>query len=316
MRLRRLTTLGILAALAFGIAGQASAQRGYGINGNGELFHFDVDDPANVTVVGGVGIVPEGIDFRPGTSKLYALDVGPNTTQLYTINIHTAAATPVGPGFNSSGPNYDLTTNQTFGFDFNPTTLQPDDSLRIRVVGTSGTNLRLNSSTGLIQNVDANLAFAGTGNAAFVDGAAYINNIARAGGVTTLYDLDSRNDALLRQAPPNDGTLNTVGPFGVTIDANRNMGFDIYTPLGSTDDSIADDLAFAVLTRDATADGNYLLYDVNLATGQITNGALVGPALTPFSFEGGFAVNPVPEPSALALVAVGVAALGALRRRV
>ncbi|MBM3726159.1 MAG: DUF4394 domain-containing protein [Acidobacteria bacterium] len=119
----------------------------FGVNGQGLLFRFDVDSPAVVTEIGNLGFVPVGIDFRPSTSTLYALGVGRATTQLYTVNIATGAATPVGAGFATSGMNYNL-GGQTIGFDFNPTTLQADSSMRIRVVGSGGANLRLNSSTG------------------------------------------------------------------------------------------------------------------------------------------------------------------------
>ena len=117
-----------------------------------------------------------------------------NTTTLYTIDINTAAATVVG-SFNSTGVGYDFTGNQKFGFDFNPTTLQMDGSMRIRLVGTNNGNVRLNSSTGAIAAVDTPLAIGN--NAPFVDGLAYSNNTANAAtGTTTLYDMDSRRQAL------------------------------------------------------------------------------------------------------------------------
>jgi DNA-binding beta-propeller fold protein YncE len=305
----------LFGAVLWGAAAPAHAQIAYGVNAAGSLFRFDTDLPANVTTLGPVGFVPEGIDFRPGTNTLYAIDIGPNTTQIYTLDINSGAPTAVGAGFTSAGIDYDLTGNQTFGFDFNPTTLQDDNSMRIRLVSTSGANLRLNSATGLISTIDGDLAFAGSGNAAFVDAAAYINNEPTKGGTTQLFDMDSRNDALLVQSPPNDGTLTSVGSFGVGIDADRNIGFDIYTTPGSGDPTLVGDFGFAVLTRpDAPINGplgSYLLYDVNLATGLITNGALVGPAATPFDFAGGFAVLPVPvpEPTGFALLALGGAGL-------
>jgi hypothetical protein len=297
-------------ALSLVAASDASAQIAYGVNAAGTLFRFDVNSPATVWEVGPVGFVPEGIDFRPSSGLLYAIEVGPNTSQLYSIDTSSAVATPVGSGFTSSGvapAPYDLTGNQTFGFDFNPTTLQPDDSMRIRLTSTNGENLRLHSSTGQIFAVDTDLLIQPGGASPFVDGSAYSNNVAQAGGTTTLYNMDSRNDRLYTQNPPNAGQLNDVGPFGVTIDAGRNIGFDIYTSGGS-------DSAFAVLTRAATASGAYLLYNVNLGTGAITNGALVGPAATPYDFVGGFAVSPVeiPEPAGLLL---GALALGFVRRR-
>jgi hypothetical protein len=55
-----------------------------------------------------------------------------------------------------------------------------------------------------------------------------------------------------------------------------------------------------------------LLYSVNLATGQITGGALVDGGR---NFDGGFAIAPgVPEPSTFALAALA-AALGIVRQR-
>lgn len=280
-----------------------------------------MDSPASTTTIGNLGIIPDAIDFRPLASGqtdpvLYGIDVGPTTTQLYTINKATAAVAPVGPGFPSQAGSYSL-LNSTIGFDFNPRTLQADDSIRIRVVSSNGTNLRLNSNTGLIAAVDTALAFAGGTNSPFVDAVAYINNNAAttpAAGTTGLYDLDSRNDGVYFQNPPNSGTLNLVGPFGVTIDGNPNMAFDIFTDPLSVDDSLAGDRGLAVYQRTATEGGAYLLYDVDLANGQTTGGRLVGGGL---DFAGGFAAEPqpIPEPSLCGLLAAGLAAASLRRRR-
>jgi trimeric autotransporter adhesin len=296
---------------------------GFGVTANGTLFRFDVDSPGSVTTVGSLGIVPEAIDFRPLTAAqaasgaaptLYALDVGPTTTQLYTVNTQTAAVTPVGAGFPSLAAGSYSLTNQRVGFDFNPRTLMADGSVRIRVTATGGTNLRLNSDTGLVVAVDTPLAYAGTANAGFVDASAYINSgvaTDAAAGTTTLFGIDTRSDVLVIQNPPNSGTLNLVGPLGATVDASAGVGFDIFTTPGSTDDTIGGDRALAVLQRpDAPAGqpGVYLLYDVNLATGQITDGRLVGGGL---DFTGGFAV--VPEPAVVGLLLLPAGTL--LRRR-
>ena len=305
----------------------ADAQIGYGVNGGGQLFRFDVNGlaPAPVTNIGApLSFVPEGIDFRPSSNTLYAVDVGPNTTQLYSININSGVATAVGAGFTSigsvGGNKYDLTTSSNFGFDFNPKTLQGDGSMRIRLVNTSNQNLRLNSSTGLIDTVDSPLHI-GT-NSPFVDAVAYINNIAGpAGGTTTLYDMDSRNDALFIQNPPNSGDLTAVGDFGVTIDAITRMHFDIFTEPTDVDPTISGDFGYAVYKRpDAPTGGtaplgSYLLYNVNLATGQTLQGRLVGDATTPANFDGGFAVLPAPEPSSAMLLFFGIGGLLAVRRR-
>jgi hypothetical protein len=301
-------------------AALAQAIIGYGVNSAGTLFSFDVATPATVTthgVVGAVGFVPEGIDFRPGTATLYAIDVGPNTTSLHTIDIVTGTPTLVG-SFNSTGMDYNLTGNQTFGFDFNPKTLNMgDNSMRIRLVATNNSNLRINSNTGQIAAVDTDLAF-GNGASPFVDAAAYINNTPTVGGATTLFVMDSRNDAMLRLLDPNSGVVEDVGPFGVGINASRNIGFDVYTTPGTGDD-LAGDAGYAVFQRpDAPVNGPlgaYLLYNVNLATGAMTGGALVGPAMTPFDFDGGFSILPgvVPEPTGWVLAAVACAAV--VRRR-
>ncbi|MBA4104687.1 MAG: hypothetical protein C0485_02935 [Pirellula sp.] len=290
----------------------ASAQTGYGVDANFTLFSFNVTAPATSTTIGNGGFLPEAIDFRPGTNQLYAIDVGATTTQLYTINITNGAATPVGAGFATVGVDYNLAGNQSFGFDFNPKTLQADNSMRIRLISTNGENLRLNSSTGLVAAVDVDLAIEPGSNAPFTDAAAYINNVPEVGGTTILYDMDIRNNSLYTQSPPNNGTMNLVGSFGVTISVQRGIGFDVYTDPLSVDATIGGDSAYAVLKRADTAGGAYLIYDVNLATGGITGGALVDGGR---NFDGGFAIAPgVPEPSTLALAAMA-AVLGAVRQR-
>jgi hypothetical protein len=295
----------------------AGAQTGYGVDANFTLFSFDVTAPATSTTIGNVGFLPEAIDFRPGTNQLYAIDVGAATTQLYTINIANGVATPVGAGFATVGVDYNLSGNQSFGFDFNPKTLQADTSMRIRLISTNGENLRLNSNTGLVSAVDVDLSIAPSGAAPFTDAAAYINNVPEVGGTTILYDMDIRNNSLYTQSPPNNGTMNLVGAFGATINnVQRGIGFDVYTDPLSVDATIGGDSAYAVLERPdapiAGPLGAYLLYNVNLATGAITGGALVDGGR---NFDGGFAIAPgVPEPSTFALAALA-AALGFVRQR-
>ncbi len=110
------------------------------------------------------------------------------------------------------GPFAPPLTGTVFGFDFNPVVD------RMRVVSDAEQNLRLNPNTGGVAGVDTNLAYAPgdlhAGANPTVTASAYTNNIVGA-GVTTLYGIDVGLDVLIRQNPPNGGTLNTVGPLGV-----------------------------------------------------------------------------------------------------
>jgi dipeptidyl aminopeptidase/acylaminoacyl peptidase len=185
-----------------------------------------------------------GIDVRPATRQIYALG---NTGRLYTLNPTTGVATFVSTL--STAP-----SGSSFGVDFNPV---PD---RLRSTSDADQNLRTNVDTGAV-TVDGALAYAtGDANAGqnpFVVGSAYSNNFAGA-TTTTLYGIDANLDILVRQDPPNSGTLNTVGPLGVnTSDA---VGFDIANGSGT---------AFAVLTS-LGAGASAGLYTINLTTGAAT----------------------------------------------
>lgn len=313
-RSRRLlwTALFVITALAANTA-SVHAQTAYGVSSTGSLFRFDVNSPGTITTIGNLGIVTDAIDFRPGTGTLYGIDVGPTTSQIYTINPNTAAVTPVGPGFASvvTGTGAYNLADQTIGFDFNPRTLQADGSIRIRVVASRGANLRVNSNTGLVATVDTPLAY-GTPLVPGVDAVAYTNSGASTiGGLTTLFGVDANTDSLVRQGgvdgtpSPNGGLLTSIGPLGVSVNSIPNVGFDIFST--GTDDTNADELAFAVFARpDAPVGdpGRFLLYDVNLATGVSVNGRLVGAGV---DFAGGFAV--IPEPSSMVLTACALAGL-------
>jgi len=113
-------------------------------------------------------------------------------------------------------------SGSSFAFDFNP---MVD---RIRLASTGGQNLRLNPDTGAVAMADKALVYkAGDPGAGIVPaalGAAYTNNV-RAATSTTLYDVDTARDALVIQAPPNDGVLTTVGALGVNLAGP--LGFDI-----------------------------------------------------------------------------------------
>ena len=99
------------------------------------------------------------------------------------------------------------------GHDFNPV------ADRLRLIGSDGTNLRVNVDDGKVV-VDGALKFAETdmhkGEKPNVVAGAYSNSF-KGTKETALYDIDMTIGALFKQAPPNDGVLNTIGKFGFKL---------------------------------------------------------------------------------------------------
>jgi hypothetical protein len=239
-------TVPFLFALFF-IVGLANVNAAtlYGVNTSNQLVRFDSATPGTVstplTITGlqtGENIL--GIDFRPVNGQLYGLG---SSSRLYTINLTSGAAMAVGTAgaFTLSGTD--------FGFDFNPTVD------RIRVVSNTGQNLRLNPNDGTLAATDTPL----NPGAPSVTAVAYTNNFAGA-TTTVLYDIDTTTNSLYIQNPPNNGTVNLVGPLGVV--ATGVNGFDI----SSTG------MAFAGLVVGGTSQ----LYTINLTTGAATLVSAIG----------------------------------------
>src|SRR4051812_22850620 len=138
----------LLAALASHGPRSARAEIIYGITASFDgapqtLVQFDSASPATVTAVGpltglGPGQVAAAIDFRPATGQLY-LGAGGSSAQLYTLNVNTAALTPVAPAFDPAGYGYP-------SFDFDPVR----DELRVLTSDPGAnpkTNARFNPTT-------------------------------------------------------------------------------------------------------------------------------------------------------------------------
>ena len=221
-------------------------------------------------LVGGEAIV--GIDVRPADGKLYGLS---STGNVYLLEPATGIATLKATLKAAAGDDnpYAALLGTEFAVDFNPV------ADRLRVVSSTGQNLRVNVDTG-DAITDGTIA-----SASVITAAAYTNSFA---GTTTtqLFDLDLTAGRLQLQDPPNDGVLNAGVALGLMADAVN--GFDI-DPRSNT--------GYAVLR----VAGETALYSINLS-------ATTAPATRVGVISGtetirGLALAAVAAPSALALTA-------------
>ena len=245
---------GVIATLALAIglstASSASAtslqdiQGGnvYALTSSNELLRFRERTPFILRMkrqISGTDGALIGIDFRPADQKLYGVS---KSGVIYTIDPSSAVATRV------AQMNVAI-EGSAFGFDFNP------NADRLRIVSDTDQNLRVNIATGETTQ-DGRLAYADNdpnrGQNPRVGGAGYTNPDTVPNTPTTLLDIDTTTDSLVRQDPPNDGKLNTVGRLGVN--SGEIVGFDIR----------ADGSALAAL---APGRSPTRLYSVDLGTG-------------------------------------------------
>lgn len=259
MRARSLA-LALGGVLAVGLASPAHAAHEQlvvtGLTQNDKLVTFVAGTGERLSQVKVTGIA-EGqrlvaLDHRPATGGLYGFAVDGSQGFLYLIDAATGAATRVG----SAG----LPVTGAVSIDVNPVVD------RLRVVSTSGDNLRLNLDTGARADVPTNDGRLSSGSS--VVGAAYLNNDTDPVTGTTLYDIDAAADRLLRQDPPNAGTLVPVGALGT--DVGRATGFDIYT-----ERQAAGTVRNIALLSSRTRGGTQV-YTVDLATGAVTQSPTSG----------------------------------------
>ena len=274
----------VLLTPTVGVSQVLQAETLFGLNTTGRLISFDSATPGSllnsvdITGLGSDSLI--GIDFRPNGGALYGVTTGDDIVTIDPISGVATTVAALSTSLNGAG----------FGFDFNPV---PD---RLRVVSVAEQNLRINVDTGAAI-VDGSLAYAvGDVNAGAnpnIVGAAYANNF-KGALTTTLYGIDSTLGTLVTQAPPNAGTLNTIGALGIAT--TDDVGFDI---------SI-NGVAYAALTDPTSKLSG--LYTINLATGSATWVGEIG---------GGSAVmglSAVPEPSHYGMVFGGLL-LGAVAFR-
>jgi hypothetical protein len=102
---------------------------------------------------------------------------------------------------------------------------------------------------------------------------------------------------------PVTGLLNTIGPLG--IDAARDNGMDISSDTG----------IMYMDTPQASSDPQANLYTVNKVTGQVSLVGLIGNPGDDILVRGLTVIPVVPEPSTVALLALGAVGLLFARRR-
>lgn len=225
----------------------------YGLTSANSLVKYNANNSGTVMSTTSITGLQSGenvlaIDFRPGTGQLYGIG---STSRLYLINQNTGAATALG-----TAPFTPALAGNLTGFDFNPTVD------RIRLVTSSGLNLRLHPETGVVAATDGNLN-PGTPN---VSSAAYTNNTSGA-TATELFTIDNTTGMLYKQDPPNAGTLTAVGDLDISATITGDGGFDIDSK---------DGIALASLT----SEGKNKLYQINLMTGKATDlGELATPII-------------------------------------
>lgn len=268
--LRSRNIIGLLILIFFSST-RLHAQTIFALSGN-KLISFNASTPgsilSNVSISGiASGFVLEGLDFRPNTGQLYAIGYQQSTglAQLYTIQPSTGMAVVVG-----SAPVMLRSNMGKISMDFNPTVD------RIRVTGSNNANYRMHPVTGAVVATDLDLAFSSTDIHAGINpsaGSCAYTNSYIASTATTLYNYDDSLNVFTTQLPPNNGTLNTIGASGITVNLNDpSSDFDIYfDPNAGVNRAY-----FAANTGAQTTDQ---LYTVNLSTGVATAVGIIGNGL-------------------------------------
>ena len=166
----------------------------------------------SVDLAGGATLV--GFDVRPSDGRLYGVT---RDGAIVVVDPKTGMWEKV------SQLSEPLPADMAMAVDFNPV------ADRLRIIGANGMSLRVNVQDGKA-TVDGSLKYVDgdprTGKQPSVAAAAYTNSVAGS-KETALYDVDAAAGSLVRQAPPNDGILTTVGMLGIMLDGPA--AFDIWS---------------------------------------------------------------------------------------
>jgi len=251
----RLVAAGAALVLPAALASTASAETFAAVDAKNRLYTFSDAKPGDFKRVALKGLSSGerivGLDVRPANRQLVAIT---NQSRLYSVSRSKRTVTAIG-----AAAFMPALSGSSFGLDFNPTVD------RIRLVSSVGQNLRLNPDTGAVAMADKALVYkagdAGAGMPPAVLGEAYTDNV-RGATTTTLYGVDTARDALVIQAPPNDGVLSTVGALGVNLAGP--LGFDI---------SARDGAAYVLARRSGAPRPR--LFRVDLMSGKATQAGVV-----------------------------------------
>lgn len=183
-----------------------------------------LQDGKNIVWIDTVKMAVTGSAPLAGGAALIGIDVRPSDGKLYGVTMDGVIVTvdPMsGKWEKKSDLSEKLPAGATFTVDFNPV------ADRMRLMGSNGLSLRINVDDGKA-TVDGSHKYAETdkakGMTPRVTAGAYMNSMAGA-KETALFNIDAASGMLVKQAPPNDGTLNTVGALGVKVDGP--IAFDI-----------------------------------------------------------------------------------------
>ncbi|ACO48132.1 DUF4394 domain-containing protein [Deinococcus deserti] len=238
----------------------------YATTASNRLLRFSASTPGDVQAQPITGLAPGervlGIDFRPANGRLYALG---STSRIYTIDLASGAATPVGAPFTP------VLEGTSFGFDFNPVVD------RIRVVSNTGQDLRVHPDTGAVAGVDGRLAYAAgdrnQGRKPDVVAAAYTNPVAGA-TQTNLYLLDASLELLAEQGNPS--ATPPVSPNTGQLFSKSSLRVDVSTLAGFDIDSSRN--AYAVFTPQGSRSSE--LYSVSIYRGSASRVGTIGSGET------------------------------------
>ncbi len=236
----------LLATAALMTATAANAAQVAALIGNDTIAIVDTDQKkaTKSMKVTGISGALVGIDVRPADGLLYGLVEDGTVVTIATD----------GKATQKSKLDTMVAKGVVVTVDFNPA------ADRLRVMGADGMNLRVNVDDGKVTK-DGDHKFADSdmnkGGKPNIVAGAYTNSV-KGAKETALFNIDGTADALVKQAPPNDGVLGSIGKLGVKAD---KASFDIWS------DGSGKNEAWMMLGD--------TLYSVDLASGKATEAAKI-----------------------------------------